>query len=253
MAAQPIQEAARLLRHARHAVALTGAGISTPSGIRDFRSPGSGLWAHADPRQIASLESFRANPRTFYDWLKPLAHSLHAAQPNPAHRALADLEAMGHVSAVITQNIDMLHTRAGSRRVLEVHGHMREATCIGCFKVLPASEMWQAWLDRDELPRCPECGGAMKPNVILFGEQLPLDVFLEAQSASRSCEVMIVAGSSLEVFPVADLPCVALRAGARLVIINREPTCMDDQAAVVIHDDVALALPAIVEEVSNGA
>jgi NAD-dependent deacetylase len=253
MDAQPIQEAARLLRRARRTVALTGAGISTPSGIPDFRTPDSGLWERADPMVVASLDGFRANPLSFYEWVKPLARTMRSAQPNPAHFALAQLEAMGLLSAVITQNIDMLHTRAGSQRVLEVHGHLREATCIACYKVLPASGLLEGWLERGELPRCPACGQAMKPNVILFGEQLPTSIFIEAKLAARQCDLMIVAGSSLEVFPVADLPCLAVGCGAKLILVNREPTCMDDQAAVVIRDDVARALPALVEEVLHAA
>lgn len=237
------------MRRARYAVALTGAGISTPSGVPDFRSPHSGMWEHVDPMEVASIYGFRANPLSFYEWVKPLARSLQAAEPNPAHAALAQLEASGLLAAVITQNIDMLHTRAGSRNVLEVHGHLREATCIYCYKVMPAADLLDGWLDRGELPRCPDCGNVMKPNVILFGEELPMSVFLEAKNAAKRCDVMLVAGSSLEVVPVADLPSVAVGCGAKLIIVNREPTYMDDRASVVIRDDVAVALPAVVEEV----
>jgi NAD-dependent deacetylase len=253
MNAQLIQEAARLLRRARHTVALTGAGISTPSGIPDFRSPESGLWQQADPMVVASLHAFRQNPLAFYEWVKPLVGSLRAARPNPAHLALAQLESLGLLSTIITQNIDMLHTRAGSQHVLEVHGHLREATCLCCCRVLPAAALLDGWLERGELPRCPDCGNTLKPNVILFGEQLPAQIFLEASQAARRCDLMIVAGSSLEVFPVAELPCLAADGGARLIIVNREPTCMDARAAVVIRDDVALALPAVVEEVLHDA
>lgn len=246
-----IREAAELLRDARRAVALTGAGISTPSGVPDFRSAESGLWQQADPMEVASLCGFRADPRRFYEWVSPLARTLRNAQPNPAHLALARLEAMGRLTAVITQNIDMLHSRAGSRCVLEVHGHLREATCIACYHVMPAEELLAAWLDRQVLPGCPCCGGAMKPNAILFGEQLPARVFTEARLAARNCDVMLVAGSSLEVYPAADLPDVALNAGAAVIVVNREPTHIDDRAAVVIRADVAVALPALVDEVSH--
>jgi NAD-dependent deacetylase len=251
MNAVQIQEAAELLRGARRAVALTGAGISTPSGIPDFRSAESGMWQQDDPLEVASLLGFRANPRRFYEWVRPLARTLRAAQPNPAHVALARLEAMGRLSAVITQNIDMLHSRAGSRCVFEVHGHLREATCIACYLVMPAEELLASWLDRGELPRCPHCGGAMKPNAILFGEQLPAKVFTEAKLAARKCDVMLVAGSSLEVYPAAGLPDVALNAGASVIIINREPTHIDDRAAVIIREDVAAALPALADEVAH--
>ena len=243
-------EAAGLLRGARRAVALTGAGISTPSGIPDFRSAESGMWQQDDPLEVASIYGFRENPRRFYDWVRPLAQTLRTAQPNPAHLALARLEAMGRLTSVITQNIDMLHSRAGSRQVLEVHGHLREVTCIACYHMMPADEPLAAWLDRQELPRCPHCGGAMKPNAILFGEQLPAKVFTEARLAAKKCDVMLVAGSSLEVFPAADLPAVALDAGAKVIVVNREPTYVDHRAAVVIRGDVAAVLPALVDEVA---
>lgn len=251
MDTEGIRKAARLLRQSRCTVALTGAGISTPSGIPDFRSPGTGAWEQADPMEVASIYSFRANPRIFYEWVKPLARAMYAAQPNPAHIALAQLEALGWLAAVITQNIDMLHTRAGSKTVFEVHGHFREAVCIHCHRVLPAASLMQAWLDHDELPSCPECGHAMKPNVTFYGEQLPEPAFTEATLAARKCEVMLVVGSSLEVFPAAELPALALRRGAKVIIVNREPTYVDERAAVVIDSDVALALPALVDEVSH--
>jgi len=248
---QQLRQAAALIRQAQFTVALTGAGLSTPSGIPDFRSAGSGLWTNADPMEVASLHSFRAHPEIFYEWVKPLAEALFTAQPNPAHLALAQLETMGLLTVIITQNIDMLHEQAGSQHVLEVHGHLREVTCIHCYRVLPAAGLLRRWLDARELPRCPTCGHAMKPNVILFGEQLPVQVFTDAKLAARQCDLMIVAGSSLEVFPVADLPLLALDQGAKLIMINREPTFVDDRAVVVIRADVAEALPALVEEVSH--
>ncbi len=246
---EQIRQAAELVRQAQFTVALTGAGLSTPSGIPDFRSPGSGLWTDANPSEVASLHSFRAHPEVFYQWVTPLAQALLEAQPNPAHLALARLEASGHLTAVITQNIDMLHERAGSQHVFEIHGHLREVTCIHCYRVLPAAGLLSRWLTAGELPRCPTCGNAMKPNVILFGEQLPARIFTDAKLAARQCDLMMVVGSSLEVFPAADLPLLALDHGAKLIIINREPTFVDDRAWVVIRDDVAEALPALVDEV----
>lgn len=249
--AEKLREAARLLRQARYVVALTGAGLSTPSGIPDFRSPNSGMWEHADPMEVASLYGFRADPRKFYEWVSPLARAIREAQPNPAHTALARLEAMGVLRALITQNIDRLHSRAGSKNVLEVHGHVGQATCIYCYKILPYEEMLVGWLERGDLPRCPECGNVMKPNVILFGEQLPVVPYTAAKAAAKQCDVFIVAGSSLEVFPVSDLPNIALKCGAKLIIVNRAPTYLDDQATMLIDDDVAHALPAILDEVSH--
>jgi len=244
-----IREAAQILRHAELAVALTGAGISTPSGVPDFRSPHSGVWLNADPMEVASLQSFRARPELFYEWIKPLARTLLNAKPNPAHFSLARLESAGYLTLVITQNIDMLHERAGSAHVLEVHGNLREATCIHCYRTQPAPPLLERWLHDNEMPRCDSCGHVMKPNVILFGEQLPVRVFTEAKLVARQCDVMLIAGSSLEVFPVADLPVVAADHGAKLIVVNRQPTFVDNRATIVINEDVADVLPMLVDEV----
>lgn len=244
--AESIQKAADLLRAAKHAVALTGAGHSTASGIPDFRSPESGLWEKYDPMVVASIQSFLANPRLFYDWIRPLARQTAEAKPNPAHYALARLEAQGILKAVITQNIDDLHTQAGSRRVLELHGNLRTATCVRCGKKVASEPIVRRFLEEDWLPTC-ECGGAIKPDVVLFGEMLPVDVFMAADAEARACDVMLVAGSSLEVYPAADLPFVARQHGARLIIVNLQPTPADGVAEVVIHDNVAVALPRIAD------
>jgi NAD-dependent deacetylase len=242
-----IEQAARLLRSARHAVALTGAGISTPSGIPDFRSPGTGLWEEVNPMEVASIYAFRRNPESFYDWIRPLAQTLFAAKANPGHVALAQLEAEGTIKAIITQNIDNLHQEAGSTRVLEVHGHLREATCIECYHVQPTDDLIRTFLDSDVIPRCPCCGGVLKPNVVLVGEQLPINVFNAAKSQINSADLMLIAGSSLEVFPVSQLPSRVLRHGGRLIVINLTPTPVDDAADVVIHGDVADVLPLVAQ------
>ena len=247
-----IQQAAKLLKNAKHAVALTGAGISTPSGIPDFRTPGSGLWRQADSMSLASFWGFVEQPQGFYDWVKPLAIKMMAAQPNSAHRALAELERMGTIHAVITQNIDDLHQRAGSKRVLEVHGHMREATCIRCFHMAPARPMMQKFIEDGNVPSCEICGGVMKPNVVLYGEMLPVSVMYEAEQESKCCDVMIVAGSSLQVAPAADLPLAAQQNGATLIIVNQSPTIADAHAAVILREDVASALPRIVQSLKSG-
>jgi NAD-dependent deacetylase len=245
-------QVAELIKHARHAVALTGAGVSTHSGIPDFRSPGSGLWEKVDPMSVASIWGFTEHPQGFYDWVKPLAKLMMTAQPNPAHLALAGLEAMGRLHVVITQNIDNLHQRAGSKRVLEVHGHMREATCIRCFNLVPAQPLIEKFLTDGTLPTCDVCGGVMKPNFILFGEVPPVSVMFEAEQESRQCDVMLIAGSSLEVVPAADLPLVAKESGAKLIIVNKTPTPLDRCATVVLREDVVVALPRIVEGVRRG-
>jgi NAD-dependent deacetylase len=246
---QKIQQAAKLIKNAKHAVALTGAGISTPSGIPDFRSQGSGLWQSSDAMSVASFWSFVEYPQGFYDWVKPLAKKMMSAQPNAAHLALAELEAMGRIHAVITQNIDNLHQRAGSKRVLEVHGHMREATCIRCYHMVPAQPLLDKFIEDGAMPTCEICGGVMKPNIVLYGEMMPVSVMYEAEQESKTCDVMLVAGSSLEVAPAADLPLVAKENGAKLIIVNRTSTIADAHAAVVVRDDVAVALPRIVEAV----
>ncbi|MBS3785011.1 MAG: Sir2 family NAD-dependent protein deacetylase [Anaerolineae bacterium] len=243
--ADAIARAARLLRRARYAIALTGAGISTPSGIPDFRSPDTGLWEEVNPMTVASIYSFRRNPGAFYNWIRPLAETLFAASPNPGHRALARLEEAGYLQAVITQNIDNLHQEAGSSEVLEVHGHLRTATCIECYHRQSTNGALRSLLESGEIPRCPHCGGVLKPDVVLFGEQLPIDVVNAAMAHVNAADLMLVAGSSLEVTPVSRLPLRIHRQGGRLIVVNLGATYIDDAADVVIHGDVATVLPRI--------
>jgi len=235
-----LADAIALLRAARRVVALTGAGVSTPSGIPDFRSPGSGLWEKDDPAVVASLSSFRRDPRPFFDWIRPLVQKAEQARPNAAHLALVALEDADRLDWVVTQNIDGLHTRAGSRRVLEVHGSLRTATCQRCGGQVDGL----AALSRDDppVPRCA-CGGILKPDIVFFEEMLPRDVFDRAKRAAIECDLMLVVGSSLEVMPVGYLPIIAVETGARLVIVNRDPTAMDAEADVLLRGDLAEILP----------
>lgn len=242
-------QAARLFETARHPVALTGAGFSTPSGIPDFRSAGSGLWTKVDPFQVASLMAFRRQPERFYEWFQPLAGTLLSARPNPAHQALSELEHAGRLAGVVTQNIDGLHQRAGSVTVYEVHGHLRQATCIECFARESTQPHLEAYVETGAPPRCGSCGGYLKPDVILFGEQLPHDQVMAARELFAAADLVLVGGSSLEVTPVAEFPYYALESGARLVIVNQEPTYLDPRADVVIRADVAEVLPALAREV----
>lgn len=246
---EKIQLAAELIKNARYAIAFTGAGISTPSGIPDFRSPECGLWTHADPMQVASIQGFRNNPRPFYDWVIPLIRTTQNAQPNAAHFALAQLEQMGYLKAVITQNIDMLHSRAGSEQVYELHGHLRQATCISCYGVFAAEPLLAQLLEDGRIPRCRVCGGVLKPNVILFGEQLPVRELQQARMAARQADVMIIAGSSLEVEPASELPRLALRNGAKLIMINLDANDLSRTATVSFQADVATVLPEIVQSI----
>jgi NAD-dependent deacetylase len=239
---QAIECAAEIVRGARRIVALTGAGISRPSGIPDFRSA-DGLWTRDDPMAVASLAGFRADPRRFYSWVRPLIDTIEVALPNPAHRALAQLEREGRLTAVITQNIDGLHHRAGSREVYELHGHIRSATCLDCEHQVPGRALLEP-VRRNTIPRC-SCGGLLKPDVVLFDELLPRGLFWLAQRAIEQADLILVAGTALEVAPVCDLPLAALRRGARLIIVNQGETYLDERANVVLHEDVAEALPAI--------
>jgi len=241
-----LQRAADLLRRAGHAVALTGAGSSTPSGIPDFRSPGSGLWEQADPMEVASIQALRRDPQAFYRWLQPLVERMTNARPNAAHYALARLEAAGRLQAVITQNIDGLHQRAGSQNVLEVHGHVRTVTCLNCFRQAPVEEA-TATVARGEVPRCRVCGGVVKPDVILFGEQLPAQTLIAAMEHARRADLMLVVGSSLLVLPIAQLPALTHAHGGQVVVINKQPTYADGFAAAVFHDDLAEVLPGLVD------
>ena len=237
-----LEQAIGLLRDSRYTVALTGAGISTPSGIPDFRGNHSGLWRHADPLSVASIWAFHDDPDQFYAWIKPVILKARDARPNPAHIALAEMERIGRLRTVITQNIDSLHQQAGSRRVLEVHGHTRTATCMNCRGKVQAEPLWSAIVDSKPPPACPWCAGQLKPDVILFGEPLPYDTISAAQQETLACDLMLVVGTSLEVMPAADLPLLAKRRGARTILVNGTPTALDDQMDVVIRADVVKAL-----------
>jgi NAD-dependent deacetylase len=247
---EQLTQAAELVAQARRIVALTGAGYSRPSGIPDFRSP-DGLWAQSDPTEVASLRSFRRDPDRFYAWLRDLLEPVVAAQPNPAHLALAELEAAGRLNAVVTQNIDGLHQRAGSRCVFELHGHLRSATCTECERQVPIEPLLPN-IRSGRAPRC-NCGGVFKPDVVLFDEALPQLIFWLARQAIEQCDLLLVAGTALEVAPVCDLPMLAALRGARVIIINLEPTYLDAQADLVLRADVATAIPTLVRAALGNA
>jgi NAD-dependent deacetylase len=247
-----IEDAAVLIRKAERAVVLTGAGISTPSGIPDFRSEGTGLWSRDEPLEVASLSTFRTAPERFFEWFQPLASRIFRAQPNPVHLALAEFERSGRLQTIVTQNIDALHQKAGSQRVIELHGSLRTLTCTNCFKRFESGPFLGPYIEAGKIPKCLSCNGILKPDVILFGEQLPQAAWYEAQRAARQCDLMVVAGSSLEVLPVAGLPMQALDRGAHLIIINNTPTYLNVRADVVILDDVATTIPEIAKRVFHG-
>lgn len=246
-----IRLAADLIRQSKHSVVLTGAGISTDSGIPDFRSDNSGLWARYDPFEVASLSAFRYHPDRFFAWMRPLVADILAASPNPAHLAITSLQKAGYVQTVITQNIDGLHHRAHSKNILEVHGTLRTLTCIGCFQQLISEDIIQTYLDDGEIPRCPNCRNILKPDVVLFEEQLPIRPWMMAQEACSKCDLIIVGGSSLEVMPVAGLPMRAVENKARLIIINRSPTYIDPRADLIFRQNITEILPSVVYELNR--
>jgi len=247
-----IEFAADLFRQARRAVILTGAGLSTPSGIPDFRSEGTGLWSRDEPMEVASLTTFRTSPEKFFQWFRPLAGQIFDAQPNPAHLAIGQMERAGCIQSIITQNIDALHQKAGSKNVIEMHGSIRTLTCAQCYHQVESEPYLLPFVAENRIPHCPRCDSILKPDVILFGEQLPQKAWFQAQRDARSCDLMMVAGSSLEVLPVAGLPMQALDRGAHLIIVNNSPTYLNVRADVVILENVAQIIPAIAERTLNG-
>ena len=232
---------AALIRERQPCVVLTGAGVSTESGIPDFRSA-TGIWADVDPFEVASIQAFRRDPARVWSFYRERIDLLRAAEPNAAHRALAELERRGFVRAVVTQNIDTLHTRAGSSDVVEVHGSIRSAECLGCLWVEPAEAVLEQ-LEESAVPACPRCGETLKPGVVLFGEVLPAGAMERATQLAREAQLMLVVGSSLEVWPVAGLPLEA-RAYA---IVNRGPTALDEQALLKVDAGAGETLTAILD------
>jgi NAD-dependent protein deacetylase/lipoamidase len=235
---------AELIRERQPCVVLTGAGVSTESGIPDFRSA-TGLWAQFDPLEFGSIEAFRRDPHKVWSFYKPRVSMLTDAEPNPAHRALAELEQHGLVEAVVTQNIDLLHERAGSRAVVEVHGSIRTATCPGCGTRLELEQVLELLAEADA-PACPTCAEIVKPDVVFFGELLPPEAIDRAYELARAAALMLVVGSALEVYPIAGLPDETLAAGGKLAIVNRGRTPYDARANLRIDESAGEVLPAVV-------
>jgi NAD-dependent protein deacetylase/lipoamidase len=231
------QSLAQLIRENQPCVVLTGAGVSTESGIPDFRSP-DGIWARYDPMEYATIQAFRRDPVKVWDFYARRHGVLQAAQPNAAHLALALLEADGWVDAVVTQNIDRLHERAGSRDVVEVHGSLRTSSCLECGHV----EGFERVVELLPTPRCERCGAVLKPDVVMFGELLPAAAIDRAFELARSAALLLVVGSSLEVHPVAALPEETLAAGGKLAIVNRGETPYDRRASLVVDESAGAVL-----------
>lgn len=262
-----IERLAELIRDNQPCVVLTGAGcsqesgiptfrgpdpepgnrvfedVSTESGVPDFRSP-EGIWAEFDPREYATLGAFRRDPEKVWRFYAPRFAMLTAAEPNPAHLALAELERRGFVRALVTQNIDMLHERSGSREVIEVHGSIRTSSCPGCSAVYPLAEVVPL-IEAQGAPSCPACSSVLKPDVVFFDELLPDGAMERATALAEDAGLLLVVGSSLEVYPVADLPRATLAAGGRVVVVNRTPTWVDPRADLVLRKSAGETLAAV--------
>lgn len=236
---------AEMIGEAESVVALTGAGISVPSGIPDFRTPGKGLWAQVDPMKVATIDAFHRDTKAFWEFYRPRFEMLGDKRPNAAHLALAELEREGRLRAVITQNIDRLHRRAGTEDLIEVHGSIETSSCTTCGSSWTLEQV-EALFDEHGIATCSGCMGKVKPDVVLFGEMLPVAAIERARELAEGADLMLCAGSSLEVFPAAGLPELTLEAGGRLAILTRSKTPYDGAATVRLRGDLAEQLPAVV-------
>jgi NAD-dependent deacetylase len=235
-----VERLVELVRTEQPCVVLTGAGISTESGIPDFRSP-SGIWRRYDPMEYATIDAFLLDPAKVWDFYAKRLELLRRSRPNDGHRALAELESRGWVEAVITQNVDRLHEQAGSRDVVEVHGSLGTASCLRCGDVVAFDEV----VSLLPVPACPSCGHVLKPDVVMFGELLPEAAIERATTLAAGAALLLVVGSSLEVYPVAGLPLDTLGAGGSVAIVNRDPTPFDERAAVVVAGGAGETLTAL--------
>jgi NAD-dependent deacetylase len=236
---------AQLLRNAERAVALTGAGVSVPSGIPDFRTPGTGLWEDVDPMEVAHVDAWRRDPDRFWQFYAERFASLVDKQPNEAHMALAELERRDLIQGVITQNIDRLHSKAGTRRLIEVHGSIEWSVCLRCDGRVRIDQVVEQLADGGGAPRCQVCSAPLKPDVVLFGELLPEQAMSEAQALALGADLIICVGSSLEVYPVAGLPAMTRGGGGRLALVTQGPTPYDSDADVKLDGDVVAELRAV--------
>jgi NAD-dependent deacetylase len=235
---------AELIRQSRGTVALTGAGVSVPSGIPDFRTPETGLWANVDPMEVAHIDVFERDPGRFWSYYRPRFQSLGDKQPNAAHEALAELERLGLLEGVITQNIDCLHRKAGSENVVEVHGSIEASSCRGCAASYGIDEVEELF-DARGVAICAACAGPVKPDVVLFGEMLPERAMAKAQQLAERAELMLCIGSSLAVYPVAGLPQLTLESGGQVAIVTKGPTPYDADAVVKLEGEVDAELSAL--------
>ncbi|MGB9021839.1 MAG: NAD-dependent deacylase [Candidatus Bathyarchaeia archaeon] len=242
-----IMAIAHELKHVKRTVALTGAGISAESGLGTFRGR-DGLWSRYDPAVVASIESFNQNPRKFWEFARDIGWKFLDAEPNAAHIALAELAAMKHLNCVITQNIDGLHQRAGSKDVIEIHGNIERVDCTMCATTYATERIIDSLIQQD-VPTCQRCGGTLKPDVVLFGEEIPKKTLAEAVKKVGSADVLLTVGSSLEVYPASSFPELAKKSQAKLISINMERTRWDDFSDYAVHGSAAEVLPRIVQAI----
>jgi NAD-dependent deacetylase len=236
---------AEMLREARSALMLTGAGVSVPSGIPDFRSPGTGIWEKVNPMEVAHIDAFRRQPDRFWHFYGDRFASLVHKRPNAAHEAIAELERRGLIRGVVTQNVDCLHRKAGSRNVIEVHGSIEWSICPECGARTSIERVLEVLAEHPGAPECPACIAPLKPDVVLFGEMLPEDAISEAYALAAEADLIVCVGSSLEVFPVASLPGVTRDGGGRIALITQGPTPYDRDAELKLDGDVVEELEAV--------
>jgi NAD-dependent deacetylase len=248
---EKIRKLAELIINSNNIVALTGAGMSTESGIADFRTPGEGLWEKVDPYEFASIHSYIANTSKNLGFMLETGKHIFRARPNKGHKALTRLQKLGKLKGVLTQNIDRLHHKAKTRNIVEFHGNAYEAKCMTCGQIYEITYMVNQVMKGKSTPSCEKCRGMLKPNAIFFGEPLESQTFEAADKMLEECDLLLVLGSSLVVFPVAWYPSRVLSAGAKLAIINIQETDMDSVAEVVIHQKIGDILPDVVTIVED--
>ncbi len=247
-----IEKAASAIARSHHLVVFTGAGVSTESGIPDFRGPG-GLWSRVDPEDFTYQKYISSSAARKKHWVMAKNMFMKEFEPNPAHYAITELDRMGKLDCIITQNVDNLHQKAGvsAEKVFELHGNTRFVKCLACGRRYPADEIRKRLDDGEEDPPCLACKGVLKPDGVFFGEALPPDVLQEAIHHSQHCDLFMVIGSTLVVYPAAYMPVYAVETGATLIIINMTETPMDTSATVVLHEKAGEVLPQIVASVKE--
>jgi len=246
-----IEKFAQLILKARKVIALTGAGMSTESDIADFRTPGTGLWEKVDPYEFGSVNSYVANTSKNLKFMLEMGMNIFKAKPNKGHKMLTKLQKMNKLNGILTQNIDALHQKAHTKNIVELHGTAHEAICMRCKKISPITTMINQVLNGKDSPSCGVCNGLLKPNAIFFGEPLRSEVLIKADAMVANCDLFIVLGSSLVVYPAAIYPQKALSLGAKVAIINIQETDIDKHAEVVIHAKIGDILPKIVDIVQR--